>query len=146
VSATLSHLRGASVFHFAGHALSSSSRTGLLLSDGLLTASSLGQQDLARMRLAVLSACDTQTGSAGGVGDPDSLVRAFLRAGVSHVVASRWSVDSTATRLFMDSFYRALLKGTTVAESIQQAQSTLRSHPDMAHPYYWAAFATFGSA
>ena len=144
VSATVSHLRGASVFHFSGHALSSSHRTGLLLSDGLLTTASLSRQNLAQMQLAVFSACDTQSGSSGGVGDPDSLVRTFLRAGVPHVVASRWNVDSTATRFFMEEFYRALLNGMSVAESVRQAQSNLRARPGMAHPYFWAAFAAFG--
>ncbi len=144
ISATVLHLRGASVFHFAGHALSSSHQTGLLLSDGMLTASSLSRPELARMQLAVFSACNTQDGSNGAASDTDSLVRTFLRAGVPHVVASRWNVDSTATNLFMDSFYRALLNGTSVADSIHQAQSNLRSRSGMAHPYYWSAFTTFG--
>jgi CHAT domain-containing protein len=145
VETVLSQLPGASVFHFAGHAIGSSQQSGLLLSDAVLSSASLEKTSLSRMDLAVLSACDTQGGSAGIVTDDDSLVRTFLRAGVPHVVASRWSVDSAATRQFMELFYRALLAGNTVSESIHQAQSGLRSRPGMAHPYYWSAFTAFGA-
>ena len=144
VNAVLSQLPYTSIFHFAGHAISSSQRTGLLLSDAILDASSLRENSLSKMRLAVFSACDTQDGTSG-VYASDSLVRAFLRAGVPQVVASRWSVDSGATREFMVLFYRALLRGGSVAESVRQAQADLRSQPGMAHPYYWSAFTAFGA-
>jgi CHAT domain-containing protein/cytochrome c-type biogenesis protein CcmH/NrfG len=140
-----SALPGKSLFHFAGHALSSSGQTGLLLTDGLLTASSLKTVELADLDLAVFSACDTQDGSTGGLADADSLVRAFLRAGVPHVVASRWNVDSRASLQFMSSFYRALLVGNTVPDSIHHAQQDLRSNPRTAGPYYWSAFSAFGT-
>ena len=61
-----------------------------------------------------------------------------------NVVASRWNVNSAATRQFMKLFYRALLDGSSVADSIHQAQIGLRSTQGMAHPYYWSAFAAFG--
>jgi CHAT domain-containing protein len=142
-NALVSGLENASVLHFAGHAVSSVQHSGLLLSDALLDASLLKKASLARMQLAVFSACDTQDGSSGRAYDGDSLVRVFLGAGVPHVVASRWNVDSAATRQFMNLFYRALLQGNTVAASIHQAQISLRSAAGMAHPYYWSAFTTF---
>jgi len=143
-AAVVSRLPGAMVFHFAGHAFNSQRQSGLLLSDALLTAPSLQKVALSRLRLAVFSACDTQGGSTGTAYDADSLVRVFLSAGVPDVVASRWSVDSVATRRFMDLFYRALLKGNIPAEAIHQAQSGLRSLPGTVHPYYWSAFSAFG--
>lgn len=144
VAAVLARLPGAAVFHFAGHAISSRQQAGLLLSDALLTSSSLKTVSLSRLRLAVFSACDTQTGSGRGAADSDSLVRAFLRAGVPEVIASRWKVDSAATRQFMDLLYRALLDGSNAADAIRQAQTGLRSRPGMDHPYYWSAFSAFG--
>ncbi|HEY6767267.1 MAG TPA: CHAT domain-containing tetratricopeptide repeat protein [Candidatus Sulfotelmatobacter sp.] len=145
VPAVLSQLAGVSVFHFAGHAISSPQHSGLLLFDGLLSADSLKQDSLSAMQLAVFSACDTQDGSDGGVYDADSLAGFFLRAGVPHIVASRWKVDSAATRQFMNLFYRALLDGSSVSDSIHQAQVALRSRSGMAHPYYWSAFTAFGT-
>jgi CHAT domain-containing protein len=145
VSGVLSILPSTAIFHFAGHALSSPARSGLLLSDDLLNASSLGKIGMPRMQLAVFSACDTEDNSNGGAGGANSLVRAFLRAGAGRVVASRWNVDSRVTREFMDSFYRTLLAGNTVPGSIHQAQSMLRGRAGSIHPYYWSAFTAFGS-
>jgi CHAT domain-containing protein/cytochrome c-type biogenesis protein CcmH/NrfG len=142
--AMISQLARVSVFHFAGHAISFRQHSGLLLSDALLDASSLKKASLARMQLAVFSACDTQDGSSGTIYDVDSLVRVFLRAGVPQVVASRWNVNSAATRQFMSLFYQSLLDGSSVAESIHKAQVGLRSTSGMAHPYYWSAFTAFG--
>ena len=143
--AVVSRLPYVTVFHFAGHALSSQRRSGLLVSDSLLSAESLQRTSFGKMQLAVLSGCDTEGGSASGAYDYESLVRVFLRAGVPNVVASRWDVDSLATQQFMSLFYRALLHGNTAAESIRQAQSDLRSRPGMNHPYYWSAFHAFGT-
>ena len=140
----VSRLRSAELFHFAGHAFNSHQHSGLLLADALLGADYLQKVTLSRMQLAVFSACDTQAGSAGAPYDSDSLVRLFLSAGIRDVVASRWNVDSVATGRFMDLFYKALLSGRTVADAIRQAQSSLRLLPEMAHPYYWSAFADFG--
>ena len=140
----LSRLPEASVFHFAGHAVSSPQGAGLLLSDSLMDAGSLRPNSLGKLQLAVFSACDTQDGSAEGVYDADSMVRTFLRRGVPHVVASRWNVDSAATRQFMSLFYQALLSGNSVAESVHKAQVRVRSNPATASPFYWSAFAAFG--
>ena len=81
------------------------------------------------MQLAVFSACDSQDGADGGPFDADSLAGVFLRAGVPHIVASRWKVNSAATRQFMNLFYQALLGGDSVSNSIHQAQTALRSTP-----------------
>jgi CHAT domain-containing protein/cytochrome c-type biogenesis protein CcmH/NrfG len=145
VPAVLSQLSGASIFHFAGHAISLPEHSGLLLFDGLLSADPLRQHSLSRMQLAVFSACDSQDGADGGPFDADSLAGGFLRAGVPHIVASRWKVNSAATRQFMNLFYRALLRGDSVSDSIHKAQTALRSTPGMSHPFYWSAFTAFGA-
>lgn len=96
------------------------------------------------MDLVVLSACDTGKGSSGASTDYDSLVRAFVRGGAMHVVASRWRIDSAATNSFMNVFYKALLAGKSVPESVQDAAHALRTRRETSHPYYWAAFRAFG--
>jgi CHAT domain-containing protein len=144
VKAIADGLPNAQLFHFAGHALASASHSGLLLSDSFLRAGDLRKIPISRLQLAVLSACETQDYSAGDSGDSDGLVRVFLAAGVPNVVASRWNVDSSATRQFMELFYQNLLDGRSVADSIRKAQVSLRSHSGMSHPFYWAAFSAFG--
>lgn len=140
----LSHLSGAAVFHFAGHAMNTSQQAGILASDTLLAPSLFKRSALAEMQLAVFSACETQDGPAAGFNDANSLVRVFLQAGVPNVLASRWNVDSAATRQFMDLFYRSLLSGDSVPLAVHRAQQALRSQSVTSHPYFWSAFNAFG--
>lgn len=150
-----SALQGVKIFHFAGHSFSIADRGGLLLAPPssstfvrqrpeILYSSDLNLETLKMCRLAILSACSTALGNNGPVANPEGLVRAFLRAGVSYVIASRWDVDSQATSLFMDRFYTALLSGATVERAIQSAETALRLSEGMSHPYFWAAFTSFG--
>lgn len=153
--AVLRGLLQAEIFHFAGHAIASAQRPGLLLavsanrdatdngSAALLNADRLQAAQVRQCQLAVLSACSTGSGERGLV-DPDSLVRAFLRAGVPHVVASRWNVDSATTANFMDAFYSSLLSSNSVAAALQSAAAEIRGHSETSRPYYWAAFTGFG--
>jgi len=143
---TLQRIPTTGVFHFAGHASKSYSMPGLLLSDTALTARSLEKLKVSRTQLVVLSACDTEAGALGSVEAADSLVGYFVRAGVPRVVASRWNVDSALTRQFMNAFYAQLLAGSSVEESLFQAQRAMRSQLVFVHPFYWAAFTVFGSA
>jgi len=140
------------VFHFAGHALSGVKQSGLVLaslSDAdsdeptLLSASDLDMTQLQRLQLVVLSACATAETEKGFV-TPDTLVRSFLRAGIPHVVASSWPVDSLSTEKIMTEFYSRLLKGLSVGQALQGAASQLRQEPATQHPYYWAAFTSYG--
>jgi CHAT domain-containing protein len=144
-------LPAAAVFHFAGHSLSTADRTGLLLDSAgapadtlsLLDADTLRRTDLRNLRLAVLSACSTASGS-GGSGGFNSVTDALLRAGVPHVVASRWAVDSVETRGFVNDFYRNALSGQPVSEALRQTARTMLANPRTAHPYYWSAFSAYG--
>ncbi len=151
-SATLpevrAHLSSARVFHFAGHGYGGEGG-GLILrgSSGgwaLLRAADIGNLDLSRCLLAVLSGCSTGSGELHGAGDPRSLVRAFLRAGARQVVASEWDLSSPGTSAFMQEFYEAVLHGSPVAESLRRAGAALRrSGGEYAHPYYWAGLEVF---
>jgi CHAT domain-containing protein len=144
-------LPAAAVFHFAGHSLSTPVRTGLLLeaTDGranaprLMDASVVRQLHPQSLQLAVLSACSTASGSGGSSGF-DSVTDALLRAGVPHVVASRWAVDSAQTRGFVQGFYYNALSGQTVSDAIRLTSRNMLANPRTSHPYYWSAFAAYG--
>ncbi len=146
-------LRRAVLFHFAGHALASKNSSGLILA-GLASHDEGNLWDAARTlslrpdraQLAVLSACSTESASEKGLEDPDSLALAFLEAGVPHIVASRWNVDSATTVKFMDLFYDALLAGKSVPQSVRQAGIQIQSLAGARRPYYWAAFSAFGTS
>jgi CHAT domain-containing protein len=152
LGAIRSDVPGAAVFHFAGHALAAPERSGLLLESEhtsgegqsrsiLLDATAVRQLRLQGLQLAVLSACSTASGGRTSSG-LDSVTDAFLRAGVPHVVATRWAVDSTET--FIDDFYRNALSGQNVSEAIRLTSRKMLADPRTSHPYYWSAFAAYG--
>jgi CHAT domain-containing protein len=150
-SATLqdvrAHLASVPLFHFAGHGYGGEGG-GLILrgpsgTAAMLRAADIEKLDLSRCVLAVLSGCSTGSGELHGPGDPQSLVRAFLRAGTHEVVASYWNISSAGTSQFMQEFYHAMLNRAPVAESLQKATAALRSGGVYAHPYYWAGLEVF---
>lgn len=150
VSTVSSALPSAAVFHFAGHAATISNHTGLMLEGGnagtstaLLDAATLRGLNLRKMQLAVLAACSTDSGEAGSRGF-DSVAEALQTAGVPHVIASRWTVDSVEAKAFVDDFYRSLLSGQPVPTATRLTSQKMLSNPRTAHPYYWAAFAAYG--
>ncbi len=146
-----SQLPAAAVFHFAGHSIAAPAGAGLMLegADGkakaphLLDADAVRHLHLEGLQLAVLSACSTASGG-GGSGGFDSVTDAFLRAGVPHVVASRWAVDSVETRDFIEDFYRNALSGQSVSEAVRVTSRNMMANPRTSHPYYWSAFAAYG--
>ncbi len=152
LAAVRSQMHGQQVFHFAGHAVASPKRTGLLLGESepsrgrakLLDASSLRAADFADLQLAVLSACDTQPLPTTELAGTESLTDTFLRGGVPNVVASRWQVDSTQTAELMRQFYQQLAGGQRPAAALHSAQVAMAARPQAAHPFYWAAFAVQG--
>jgi len=138
-------IRGVSLVHFVGHAIASADQTGLLLDEldphtqraRLLTAETLKPEDVSDLQIAVLSACQTRALTVSG---NEGLAQMLLRAGVPHVVASRWRIDSAETVIFMKQFYAHLLAGQDVTHSLHSAELALAEQPGCAHPYYWAAF------
>ena len=129
---------------------------------GILTAFEVGELDLERTDLVVLSACQTGLGDVAGGEGVLGLQRAFQLAGARTVVASLWKVDDDATRALMTEFYRRLWDGNHAVgklEALRQAQRTIRDRYRVAAgrvvsdaaasdakpanrtpPFFWAAF------
>jgi CHAT domain-containing protein/cytochrome c-type biogenesis protein CcmH/NrfG len=166
LAALKNDLPSAAVFHFAGHSLSTPSRTGLLLESdqpsgvvssgvsgdlagdapadvSLLDADTLRHLNLHNMRLAMLSACGSDSGKAGS-SEFNNIAETLLRAGVPHVVASRWAVDSVEANGFVDDFYRNALAGQNISAAVRLTSRRMLANPRTSHPYYWSAFAAYG--
>jgi CHAT domain-containing protein/cytochrome c-type biogenesis protein CcmH/NrfG len=147
LSAIRREIRGVRLFHFAGHALALPQRSGLVLAEldprsqlpRLIGVDSFTPNEISTLQLAVLSACDSGAEKQFDSGT-ESLVESFLRAGVPHVIATRWSVDSLEASELMKFFYSNLVAGSDVAIAMHSAQLALASRPATAHPFYWAAF------
>ena len=65
--------------------------------------------------------------------------QALLFAGAQSLLVSAWKVDSDATSLWMQTFYREA-QTKTPAEAARQAVRTVRRDPRYNHPFYWAPF------
>lgn len=117
--------------------------------DGRLEVREVFQLDL-QGSLIVLSACETGLGS-GALADVPAgdewvgLVRAFLQAGASGVVASLWQVDDEATEALMVAFYQEMAGGQPPVEALAQAQRQMIHDAEAAQPSQWAAFVLTGS-
>ncbi|MFZ0691580.1 MAG: CHAT domain-containing protein [Acidobacteriaceae bacterium] len=142
-------LASSDIFHFVGHSVSQSSSAGLLLGSSpddaaaLLTPSTLEGKSLPHCRLVVLAACSTMGEEPRPLDEPFALPAAFLRAGANDVLATRWNVDSAATKSLVIAFYDELLKGKSPAVALMSAQAVVRGIAPYRHPYYWASFSLF---
>jgi CHAT domain-containing protein len=138
------HAGSADVLHLACHAQFRADNpmfSALHLADGPLTAERAEALAL-RPGVVVLSACDTGLAGQTGGDEQVGLVRAFLVAGASRVLASLWPVDDAVTAAFMARFYRELQQGRTPTEALAEAQAGLMvQHP---HPAFWSGFVMFG--
>jgi CHAT domain-containing protein len=146
--ATLGPLRAhsgeADVIHLACHAQFRADNpmfSALYLADGALTVEATEALAL-RPGTVVLSACETALAEEGTGDEMVGLVRAFLIAGASRVVASLWPVDDAITFRFMTLFHGALSEGVTPGTALRRAQlQVMRDHP---HPFHWGAFTLNG--
>jgi CHAT domain-containing protein/tetratricopeptide (TPR) repeat protein len=148
VDASLATLReragAADLIHLACHARFRSDNprfSALYLADGALTAE-LAEQMRLPSSMVVLSGCETgQSGQIGG-DEMFGLVRAFIAAGASRVVASQWPVDDAVTADFMRWFYTDLCAGVLPGAALRAAQQRMRAQRP--HPCHWAAFTLHG--
>jgi len=117
--------------------------------DGVLTAEEIAALDLTAVEWAVLSACDSGTGTVRAGEGVFGLRRAFQIAGVETVIMSLWSVKDEPTRQWMNSLYQARLElGMSTSEAVGKAYLDIlekrRRGRASTHPFYWAAFAAVG--
>jgi CHAT domain-containing protein/tetratricopeptide (TPR) repeat protein len=149
------------VIHFATHGatagqISGATEPGLILTppdkptredDGYLSAS-----EIAGLRLdaewVILSACNTAAGASEGAETLSGLSRAFMYAQARALLASHWSVDSSATVKLVTSAVREMSRDPAAgrAEALRRAMvgviDNARSYE--AHPSYWAPFVVVG--
>jgi CHAT domain-containing protein len=137
-------LEGASLVHFAGHALTRTRTVDPALvlvpargDDGLLYPREITRLDMDRTRLVVLGACGTADGQNGSEG-PLSIARAFLAAGAGSVMATLWEIDDERSSSLLGSFHRALKNDLRPEQALRTVQ--LNAIHQGTAPADWAAF------
>jgi CHAT domain-containing protein/tetratricopeptide (TPR) repeat protein len=142
------------IVHFATHALINSRHpefSGIVLSlvdehgksrSGFLQAHEVYNLKLSA-DLVVLSACETALGKEIKGEGLISLTRGFMYAGAPRVVSSLWKVDSKATAILMERFYRQMLHNRLPpAAALRAAQVSMWR--DGRSPNDWASFVIQG--
>lgn len=138
---TIIHLATHGHFRADNHLFS-----GLALADGWLTTLDISNLRL-RASLVTLSACQTGRHIIGGGDELLGLMRAFLGAGASSLVATLWAVEDGSTAQLMAHFYGQLTAGLGKGAALRQAQLSLLAGNDRyRHPYYWAPFFLVGDS
>jgi CHAT domain-containing protein len=140
--------QGADIIHLATHGFLDEEHpedSFVELSNGPLSARQLYRFDPGvRCSLVVMSACRTGLGGH----NPDSVIglsNAFLIAGAQCVVSTLWKIPDRPTVEIMQSFYRHILNGTSIAFALREAQREALKRPSHAAPYFWAAFRAAGN-
>jgi CHAT domain-containing protein len=155
-NALLAAAAGNVVLHFAGHALideQDRGRSALVLSpDGRDPSSALLYANRiagARLRapLVVLSTCTTNSASRRAAKGAMDVAGAFLAAGVTTVVASRWDVSDDRARDFLTSFARELAGSVSPAEALRRSQLEMLHRRGTAQRAVrsWCAFDVIGA-
>jgi CHAT domain-containing protein len=120
--------------------------SGRLNEGGVLYAYELYQMRFSRLRLVVLSACDTLDGYASGFAGIESLARPFLAAGVPAVVGSLWPMSDAEGKSVLLTFHS---KNSGTHDALQALRETqllaLRSsNKNLSNPLAWAGLYLVG--
>lgn len=144
-------IAGADVLHLATHAVFDDQRpehSFVVLTGGeRLTAADLAGMAMGRLRLVVLSACETLPSRSGRSGGFAGFTQALLSAGAGGVVGSAWRVDDQLTRALMVEFHGEYRSSGNPAAALRAAQlRLLRSQdPALRSPAAWAGFRYAGN-
>ena len=141
------HASSAAAVHLACHSrldVDDFAQSGIQLADGTLTVVELmAKLRLDKTSLAYLSSCDSGRAVPGKTDELMALVRVFLSAGASTVIATLWTLDDTAACVFATNFYNLWLKKKLPMNlAFQKAtQQTRQRYPQS---FAWAPFVLFG--
>lgn len=98
-----------------------------------------------RAKLVVLSCCNSGRGKIMTAEGVVGIARAFLGSGARSVLMSLWPVNDAATKVFMNVFYRSLMReNKSASEALHLSAKKLRESAVYKHFRHWAAFVLLG--
>jgi len=109
----------------------------------------LTMEDIAKVgikaKLVVLSCCNSGRGKIMTAEGVVGIARAFLGSGARSVLMSLWPVNDAATKVFMNVFYRSLMRDQkSASEALYLSVMKLRESDIYNHFRHWAAFVLLG--
>jgi CHAT domain-containing protein len=115
---------------------------------GIFTAARVATElELSMNPLVVLAACDSGEYRVSTNVDNYSLIPAFMLAGASSVVAALWAIGDLSALIFMDDFYRGLLRGLSPSSALAATVRAARAGElgdALMSASVWAAFVLHG--
>ena len=129
--AVLAQLHEADIFHFAGHGAFDAQDpldSRIICADGNLTLRMLlGRTHPIRVRLAILSACESGVSEiSDATNDSLNLPGACLAMGIPTVLATFWSVNDLATFFLIDKCMQLWADGNTLSQALARSQAWMR--------------------
>ncbi len=97
-------------------------------------------------RLAILQGCRSASGKMIASGYL-SLNRKFLYDGTDAVISSYWDADNASSVYYFKEFYRHLMAGETVSESMHRSELSVKNnalYAEWANPMFWANWHQIG--
>lgn len=122
------------------------SRSGLVLSDRIVTAEEISKLQFKNLQLVTLSACKSALGDITDGEGVFGLQRAFKQAGAQSILMTLWDVKDNAASEFMGYFYKRASKGDSLHKALKKAQKHMKEYDDgwgvnvYEEPEYWAGF------
>lgn len=154
--AFMKHAGQAGLLHLATHASASDQAGGSYLvlrnSDGgadLLLENEIYTMNLKNIRMVILSACETASGTLLEGEGVMSLSRAFTYAGVDDIITTHWKADDKTTSYLITKVKAYIQDGAPYDEALRNAKLDLLSDPQLnprlKHPYYWSHLVLIGN-
>ena len=151
----LSLLPGASIVHFAGHAVFDAERpersylavASRRAGTSGVTAAEIAHLRLSKTQVVILSACSTMNPRPSRAGGVAGLAYSFLRAGAPSTVSTLWDVDDADVPALLVRFHQELRQGKDPAAALRGAQLAALRAPSLTSrvpPWTWAAFTYTG--
>jgi hypothetical protein len=135
------------ILYFACHGYYDSERplfSSLLLNDRPLYAFEIMLSGL-KSDVVFINACDTAGGKLLAGGYIRNLAAAFIRSGVTNVIAALWPVTDFSADFFIRLFYRNIKSGCSVAYALNKARLEMLEVPTYSDPQLWAPYILYGS-
>lgn len=113
--------------------------------DGNLHAYEIYSMQL-RAELAVLTACETGSGTIHSGEGIMSLAHSFMFAGCPSVIMSLWKIDEKTNAQIITDFYKYLQQGKSKSEALRKAKlKFIESNTnELANPFYWGGLCVIG--
>lgn len=136
----------ATINGFENSALVLSGTEGSSLDSMLLTSDDILKLSL-NSELVILNSCSSGISNLQNAPGLTGLAQSFLAAGSRSIMVSHWDIASRETAALTSLMFSSLKANSSISynTALQNAQKSLKSNYNTAHPFFWAAFTIYNN-